>query len=838
MIRLYYTIIVSCFFFLSLPGQRNVMGFPENFTKPSFAATAQDYSFYMNNILDKNNEKIWKLFADRTGVKYYQDPDINSTSLGELTYLTQLYYCTDEDENGWVKLGKPISGSGLSNGRRIDGDNFTNLGWVQKENLLLWLNGLSDPVTGIQTKAFLLNQLHDFNVDNLEEAFYYDSPISSSPIGKLPLYEFYYIYDIYFDDNGQEKRYLIGKEVSLRPDNISKVIMGWVNVNRVTKWNTRMALEPNFSTEGFNERKSNSSIHVKGFMEKREARKYSQGSLEPKDEYIQWDNDPVKPSMMSLLGQENPRRFKGTAHRFPCLSYIKQDGDKPFKLFKSGVIAGVSSVLGLGVTGMEDKLKNVNVMFVLEASKDLSGSKGAIDKCLTYLESKGLNLKTGVAIYRDIREESDSEIFDLKELGLNTADTRKFLESIQFTGILDNDDWTCLNYGFYKAIIRAGFKEGETNVLVHVGASGDYTNSVVRRRTAKDDSKYSVSKTTLRDQVSEYGLNIIHIQTNDQNGKASQGFQDDVSNLMIGLTKDIYVKENFKQLANCPLPNVPDMSSGSDFEVKDFITTYCHMRPLENGILSQSDITTYVKKHMDEILSRIEKKSNLISQLNSGEKVNTKFSSGDFTTTVLPILVKVARKHGFTTKEEIDEFLSKIQAQSKSSFYATTYFPASKYPGANYDPHSFVLLFPKQDLRDYVHGINQLLNSVNQEDRVTQREALKEYLIELAVQFTDEKITKKIESITLKQLAEYMQGIQGEGYDVWEDGGLNVPIQDITNFSKFPDSDFNRFIERLETKLEKLETILAESNTDSGYEYGYKDESRNYYFWIPLEDVF
>ncbi len=827
-------------FSLQIFCQDKVKGKPEDFERPKYYEVLDYYNSYVNTERDKKKNTIWRVYADRPGVDIHKEAVFTSPIEGTLDYKTQEYLVVDEDQS-WIRVGKAISGSGLKDGTKINKDDFEILGWVEKEKMLLWTQGMTNVKTGIHAKAFLLNKLKDFDAKNLKEAYLYDSPVSESPIGTLPLYEYYYIYDVYINPKtGQREKFLLGREASFRGvKNINKIIVGWVNSNRVTPWNTRLALEPNFKPEAFKERKKFREFRVQGFKAKQHAQLFYKNGIS-KAKNVLWDSDPSLDKMSGRLGKSNSARFKGAAQRFPSLNFIKT---ADCNIYRSGVIAGIRDIInGEDKTVALEELKEdykgleqINVLLVLEGSETLEPYKRNVINIINKLKIQLPNGKFGVSVYRDLRESNVKDQFDISSLSLNVEKSKSFINDITFSGKDDFDDWTTMYHGFSNSIIKAGFDKNQTNVLIHIGSSGDISNHPGRRRQLKKDQslqdEFGLNRDLIRNKVSEYNLNIVHLQVDNRNGKASLAFQGDVANLMTNLTKEIYVKEKLKEIANCPVPFIPDFNSSNNIEVENFLTVYSFLKPSTNAVLDGSKLEAYVDLKINKIIAIKNKKLENVNKLLKGELTYDP-SMGEFTESVAQILTGIARKFGYESKKEIDDFIKSIGGDKK--FYHEVFFIGDKLKGARHEPFSFVLLYPKKDLENYIEDIRKLLNAAFVEGLDTRRESLKEYLINLAVQFTDEQITSKADNISLKEIAEYMQGISGEGYNVFDDGGLDFKIEDITNRKKFKDEQFDAFINRLEKKLESLEAIVLKAQKGQ-YEFSFKNGN---YFWIPLDQVF
>ena len=55
---------------------------------------------------------------------------------------------------------------------------------------------------------------------------------------------------------------LVGKNVNLSSRTIKENLVGWVRTSKAVSWDTRIALEPNFSQAAFDERKNSKDLRL------------------------------------------------------------------------------------------------------------------------------------------------------------------------------------------------------------------------------------------------------------------------------------------------------------------------------------------------------------------------------------------------------------------------------------------------------------------------------------------------------------------------------------------------------------------------------------------------
>lgn len=335
-------LLILAFCPMQLVGQM-VLGYPEAYKRPPNPyGDKKDSTFINGEHLNEMDTKVgWWVVVDHDEAQSF-------TSAGGGTFKTKLkfgiaYYVLNEKDD-WVELV-----DALVDGRRIVRLK-EKIGWVQKKYLLLWNHSLINPVTKRNQKAILINK-YEYFLDNVcgknELANAYTSPSGEKMIEDLKISRFYFVY------KKEGERYLLGLLSRLSYiDNT--ILLGWVNKEQIAFWNTIVALEPNFTDEAYNERKSNSALEVFGFSSAFEAEAYNKGEIDANN-YI-WSRDPVRPN--TDVSRTDFKRFPADFMRFPLLSVGSQgENGKILPYFKSAVIDNVF----LKVKCLDDKAVAISV---------------------------------------------------------------------------------------------------------------------------------------------------------------------------------------------------------------------------------------------------------------------------------------------------------------------------------------------------------------------------------------------------------------------------------------------------------------------------------------------
>jgi hypothetical protein len=318
--RYYITLLFFLFARLSY-GQETVLGYPLSFINPLDPFEQNQYEPFIRgeSIKKKDEIRAWWVMVDRDNTRAYDQPD------GVLTAKLKFGapYFVVREKADWVELVDALV-SQLQI-KKVK----SNIGWVRKKDLLLWNDGLRSPRNKVELKVILSNppeNMYYFPCDQKEGTSVYTAPKGSS-IGAIS--ELHGMYAVY---KKEDDRYLIGNVQGLSFYDPTTLI-GWVDKRNCLLWNTRVALEPNFTTEAYNERKNNKAFQVAGFEGMLLAEAYCQGRIGA--EKAIWIGDPAR------IGQKvsfsDPKRLPGDFMRFPLLSISDEPQKSLLACYKSAV---------------------------------------------------------------------------------------------------------------------------------------------------------------------------------------------------------------------------------------------------------------------------------------------------------------------------------------------------------------------------------------------------------------------------------------------------------------------------------------------------------------------
>ena len=824
--------------FVSMSEAQKLEGKPVEYESPKDFYD-DEYSDQLIEFITKkhkrSDETPWIVISDREGNKAYEKPDENSTVTNTVNFK-DWFFVIDSNKD-WVKVVKARRSGGLKV-KAIQQD----IGWMPKKNLVLWTNSLIDPKSLIHRKIFLLNKVQDMDnilkSNNKEVVKIYKSPNGAKTIGSKTIYEFYFVYK---RENG---RLLIGKDSRLTTNSLESTLIGWVREARASKWNTRIALEPNFSDAAFNERKNDMSKRVVGFMDPGGAMAYANSGKIIEDKVL-WNNDPItrNPSELASDG----RRLRGEVVRFPMI-------DNNDKYFRTGAIAEVTtqSMMDLVQSEIDEvkwatitsdveennkKREFFNVMFLIEGTRSMYNYKQAIINAMDNLETKfpdNVKLKYGVSVYRDSPEKEVNKLFEMQELTQDKAAVINFIDQLEFDSWKDSDDWTAARYGLLQTLKKAGFSTSESNIIVALGNYGDYKNDVVRS-TAAEESKDEtlVERDDILTFLDKLDMHMISIQCVSERNRQGTSFNKLMRTMMLESSQRqhrdyVQLKEYFPgfKVAN---PSMADLLDGNDIGVENGPSFGRLVKPPLSNTMKGADVENYIMESVKMIYDQVDKfRSEMSSLTESGNAMDQ--STGTWSPAiareVYRLLNKAQKGKGYSAED-----LKKI-VHEKYHLYREIY--VAKKPGnAENSALSYVLFMPYEDLVTYIENLKRLAAAYDSSPD-KQRDALMSTFTELLKQFTgnDNMSKRDVENFSSAELAARMQGVAKEGLEFGT--RMDFQIGDIRNEKKMPDDELAKLIEEILDKTKELNKI---KDLGKKYEFCYPT-SNNVYFWVPVEYTF
>jgi len=806
---------------------------PEKFLLPK-KYTGEDRMKFINDKSRKRSDKLWIVVNDRSSNFTFDKPGGAGKKYQELEF-GQVFYVIDED-NEWINIGKSDE---TQNNRKARLEIY---GWVQKEKMLLWNNGL---LTGnsIHLKAFLLNKLKQVRLNqSLNEAQYYHDPDfemnGTTPVDVLDLYSFYYIYKIKYDDVGRPRAYLLGRDSKFNPILRSDLLLGWVSTHRIDEWNTRLALAPNFGNNAFPERKKDiENLRARGYEKYQHAVAYSKNI--PDTDHndpgnIIWDEDPVK-GMSAYISESDPKRFSTNVIRFPVLKYHKN-----FHFYKSGVVqefnfesqsidkAKVNSERKDLFDSANKELENLNVFFLVDGTNSKMANQvtslTSLMKSIDSDRSQFKRIRTGIGVYKDCSNPNTH--YKRVALSTDVNKTTTFLQNIKW-GQEDADEYNCVISAFWESLNKADFDKKATNVIVHLG---DQPDIVIRKIRGPDAKKYSseAKKKEIRQMVSDFHINLISLDIENKNDEASDDFQITHRSFINDLYKKLLEEINLEGMS-FKKSFLQDFDDGvTEIQVSNFPYVYSFKIPTSGNALGPNVMSSFVEKKLKEI--KINKlKTKVESDKIEKNGLKKQPSSGLLSDEAKHIIrLALKKRNKGLTDEEIYAMLQKADG---TSFYSEVFLPSSsKKHGAKHDPWCYVMFLPREDLGNYINQLKKLVNAMELPGD-KKRELLQVTLADLAETLTGQQSAKSLKKINIDDIEQLLAGIKDQGLEI--EKKFDIKLEDITDTRKFPDNQLNKFQRRISKKVKALEYIYR----DNEYEFMY-DSGSNKYYWISFAEIF
>lgn len=840
---------------IQVSGQK-VLGCPEVFKNPAdpYDENRENVFISGKNLKKKESKVPWWVVVDRDDAQAFTNPD--SESLKAKLKFGASYYVLSEKED-WVELVDAIV-DGLKIVRLKE-----NIGWVQKRDLLLWNKSLISPRTKVTLRVMAVNKYDDFKdipCDKKEAVKVYASPRSEKLLEGLNTYRFYFVY------KKEGVRYLLGETQGLSyVDNT--LLLGWVDKGRIISWNNRVALEPNFTQDAYNERKANPNFTVYGFANAFDAEAFGKGEIGPENSI--WSRDPVRPN--TEVAKTDIKRFPGGFMRFPLLSVGSQNKNgKVLPYFESAVCDNVSlkvkCVDGKAISiknvpmgnqvkltkELEDLLrasKHYNVFYVIEGTGALSEFKESIAGSIETvkeiisgydgkLDQDKANIKFGALIYKDIKDvalaNNPQSTIQSVRLTSDYTDVGDFIRKATFSNPNTTGNYPVQNYGLQEALKLANFQKDETNILIVVGQHGDFSKTDRMMNAQYQGKAFSVSSETISENIAKGDVNVIAIQCIGGRSETDRGFLSNMRTILLESSKKHYnsllkAREKNKKLNdaltaieyNPVAPNMDDPAESNQNEFKLENSTLhgsIFRAPVTEGIITNKSFNDFLASKSSTIVQTVIDNSNKIR----------KWSYAGL------------EAEGFNPK--LTEVLSSLYEESnldnleyeRFELYKEVYF--SKKPvGAKYPTFSYVMFWPERDLRNYYAFLEKFLIDLNSaRSSGERRRKLADAYCRMLEAFGYGEDGKDCNEYTPKEILGYILGVNVEELDFSTKYWPDMPISCLLNLRCVDDEQIELLMRGFVDSKKFLGKLLKHFD---GEEFVFS-RGGEYFFWIKLTDMF
>lgn len=822
---------------------QKVLGLPEAYHPPESPYTTRNANTFDTEAFwrDRSKERGWRIVVDRTGVTAFDQPGgkpVKGLAFGDGYYV-------DEYAGEWLHLIDAVP-----NKLKVPkGESISKIGWVQKDQVLLWYESLVNPRTRIHLKALLINKLDNINnipCDNRELVRVYKHPQSNTRSDSSTIYNFFFVYKIVGN------RYLLGNAPTLKRSDPRSNLLGWVDQERLAEWNTRVAVEPNFAREAFQERKGNSSLRVAGFKDQFKAT-HLQNNGAPEVGSISWQRDPVRADKEELSASD-PMRLNEDLMRYPLLNV--DQGEAKLDYFRSAVCdkviinKGCDPTTGNLVFGSVDPIQavkqreyldrhqqastNFNVFFVVEASSRMAGYKdiiaGLASSVKRGIERKQDNpqVRFGALTYRDLQSSSDpDQLIDYQNLTATTSTFQRFIQGMDFGEGNTNEALPVQNFGINQAINIANFNPYHTNIMIVLGTKGDFVQSRIAAATATPALK--PDRSTITDALNKYKINLFGIQCVGGQTRSDREF----ANNLVGIIQDAAnknyskngrpdrldpkVKKLLEDKGYIPTPPVipnPSGSSEPTLRLRNGTVFGSVDRIMQaDGRRTEEALTEMIGSKIGSIVENNIALSKEIEKWKTGELAPKGFT---------PQMVEIMEGYQRTGDQEINWLKEKYE------LYKEVFF-AIQPKGAEYPTFSYVLFWTKEDLKTYQRVLNASLTRMGDAPMGERREYLQEAYCDLLDRFTGGG-AKKCEDYTIDEIEKTVQGVKNEGVNFT---GKKERIGDLTDRKVVSDSRIETIIGELTEVNNRLRKLLDDRNGDFTF-----TRNSSTFYWIKVSDLY
>jgi hypothetical protein len=420
----------------------------------------------------------WYVFSNKNNNKLYSDANaVIGSDIGFLEPFNVLAETPDK-----VKV-KKLGGA--------------ELGWMNKKDLIL-LDHCERKANMVSKKAMIINILEPgHHHDTVEQyRFFYDPELRQRNIKeKRNVYEILYVYQ------ETDNALLLGEREdcsSIVTKYLPESIIGWIDKDAVTAWDSRGCLLPNYTSDAKSERitrRTSPAILDTSAMYKDScslAKGYNEYLLTYPDlqqfaEVNEYEKNPI------VWNEEIKNRWPPSKFRLPYLDKHHKDED----IMKVGVLGDIKAEDGALIQDLIDRLRemermsssqrSLNLVFVIDGTASMRNYFPAVANAISQSHASisadpdfsdpdnpnRVTVKCGAVVYRDVPEGAYlAETCPLQDF--NT--TRNWISS-NFQDIknrYDKDIPEAVFFGLFNALedVLVGH-ESENNLIILIGDAGD-----------------------------------------------------------------------------------------------------------------------------------------------------------------------------------------------------------------------------------------------------------------------------------------------------------------------------------------------------------------------------
>ena len=734
--------------------------------------------------LPSNDERFWIVYSDRDNnrLKNRANGSNNGSTLG---YMEPLL--VKDVKDNWLNV--------------YGAENEDEKGWIEAKYLLLSLYSLkTEGDVSVPRKAIILTSLDDMisgGIDMnevLEQKNYYDQPDPKKGVKRGTPNSFTIMF-VMKEQNGS----VLLSNTDLLNESILKnksLVYGWMPKSNITKWNSRVALEPSRSAEAI---KEYSGQKLPGYKDLKKLESCVENNFcDKNNRFVEFRVEVIranrmrKPILSTISGKKNIREIVSIAKNSSEL------GDDQVEIYRAIL------------NKLNRKSQMTNIVFAVDATASMKPYFKSVAKSINKIieENERLNqhkLKFGLIVYRDYAD--GKKAYSSEPL---TTDFKKIQKKINETICQSKDtDLPEAQYnGLIKGVNELNLDPSQSNVVILIGDCGNH--------------KPDPERLLLNDVVNTFhknNINLISFQVKNTNDDSYFTFNEDALDYILKTAKKIVEGKE-----NAPKPKLLKIGTNSyklsmtevenDFENMFGRFIYADAnKPMNPNYLEESIVET-----LSEYMKSVDENIIVLRSTLSG-------SGGPLIDTEKPpagLIVYIQNQFGCDEKEAID-FLNKTEVTTKA-------YVAIDYNGNGVDAQLPVVFLTENEKNNLVRSLRKLISGNECVSKSQQKLCLKDNLVEVCRSILGPKTsTETIEKLTMQQVWEIIIGINFE-YEKLKD----VQLMDIHQINKH---DFKAFYDAFEIK--------AKDFCDKSYENENLFKSRrfsitafdSYFYWIPLDDL-
>lgn len=732
----------------------------------------------------------WLVYSDREDNQTRQSPGRGGV-VKSLDYLEPCYV-SEISDGGFAKLVSHTTPHQF-------------IGWVGLDHLLIGPHCLLVPGKGINSKRMVLNRVDALQKDQIGKlkrlAFLSSPDKNGAPSGKYAnLFDYFYAYKTHGE------YVLLGKDPYMKIDLGARrdVIWGWVHETMLVSWDTRVAVEPNWSEDAAAERRA-AGIKASVVLADKDAISFRDGQgLDPNR--VVWDDDQFE------------HRPIGDWRRFPYLGMTKRRGDYgdivetgtmgEYRLRQGHVNAKDKAWFDRKIAELVADQRNVNIVFVVDGTLSmtpyLSAVNSAIRQSMNRLASAGHSNKYqfGGIIYTDFAEKRPMWR-RVKELTGNGGVVADWFAGIQGHHETNPTHGEAMYFGLQGGFRLFQGRENQNNVVILVGDAGN-----------REDMR-SPAERDLISSIIESGCSVLALQVGRKEQAAYADFEKQVTRLGFAAARQIHSAQASSPLAIDTPP--PVWSRTGRLAMLQNSAAGCWIQTVSVGsTLSPSQMTDSVVDFIAELDEFVESKCRGLLAMQAGQVTTQSFNydrtgSTKFTSMFGPAMARLLGKI------ELTEDQARLATEEGLQFYYPGWVCMS-HTSLEHDLFRPVLFLEREEF----DGLLRSMRELRYGDGPSARRDLYETMVELLSKFVGDD---EVKNMTIDEMHKVLFGVPAK-----TDALRNLNLAEITNRKALSDSALQRWITSIAESFDRLHEIFF----DVKYQYMFWSNEHQY-FWIDTE---